>query len=91
MKSSPFLKVVCAVFALALASQAQPLLACAACFGKSDSPLAAGMNWGIFSLLVCIVCVLGGVASFFFYLAKKASTIAALRAQRETPESTQKA
>jgi len=24
------------------------LLACAACFGQSDSPLAKGMNWGIF-------------------------------------------
>ena len=35
------------------------LLACAACYGKSDSPLASGMNWGIFTLLGVIVPVLG--------------------------------
>ena len=49
------------------------VLACAACFGESDSPLARGMNWGIFSLLAVIVCVLGGVASFFVYLGRRAS------------------
>jgi hypothetical protein len=31
------------------------LFACAACYGKSDSPLASGMNWGIFTLLGVIV------------------------------------
>jgi hypothetical protein len=47
--------------------------ACAACFGQSDSPLAAGMNWGIFSLLGTILVVLGGVAAFFVFLAKRAA------------------
>ena len=46
-----------------------PLRACAACYGQSDSPMAEGMNWGIFSLLAMIVVVLGGVAAFFVYLA----------------------
>lgn len=50
-------------------------LACSACFGKSDSPMAAGMNWGIFSLLAVIVPVLGGVAGFFIYLARKSATV----------------
>jgi len=50
-----------------------PLLACAACYGKSDSALALGMNWGIFSLLAVVVFVLGGIAAFFVYLAKRAA------------------
>ena len=53
------------------------LLACAACFGQSDSPLAKGMNMGIFSLLVVVVFVLSGIAAFFIYLAKKSSAAAA--------------
>ncbi len=56
---------------LALALLPNPVWACAACYGQSDSPLAKGMNLGILSLLVTIVLVLGGVASFFVYLARK--------------------
>jgi hypothetical protein len=51
--------------------QPTTLLACAACYGASDSPMAQGMNWGIFSLLVMIVLVLVGVASFFVFLARR--------------------
>ncbi len=51
----------------------QELLACAACYGKSDSALAQGMNWGILSLLALVVFVLGGIAAFFVYLAKRAA------------------
>jgi hypothetical protein len=47
--------------------------ACAMCYGKSDSPLAAAMNWGIFSLMGVVVCVLGTIASFFIYLARRAA------------------
>lgn len=47
--------------------------ACAACFGASDSKLALGMNWGIFSLLVVVVGVLSTIATFFIYLAKRAT------------------
>ena len=49
--------------------------ACAACYGQSDSPLAAGMNWGILSLLGFILFVLGGVAGFFFFLARKSAAL----------------
>jgi hypothetical protein len=50
------------------------VLACAACYGQSDSPMAAGMNWGIFSLLGVVVFVLGSVAGFFVFLAKRAAS-----------------
>jgi flagellar basal body-associated protein FliL len=36
--------------------------------------MAAGMNWGIMSLLVIIVSVLAGVAAFFVFLAKRSAT-----------------
>lgn len=48
-----------------------PLLACATCFGKSDSPMAQGMNWGIFTLLGVIVTVLAAIAGFFVYLIRR--------------------
>ena len=47
--------------------------ACAACYGQSDSPLALGMNWGIFSLLGVAVAVLGGISTFFVFLARRAA------------------
>lgn len=52
------------------------VLACAACFGKSDSKLAEGMNMGIFTLLVVVVFVLGGFGAFFIYLMRRSSGIA---------------
>jgi len=61
---------------LALAMLPAPVRACAACFGQSDSPMAHGMNMGIFSLLLVVVFVLGGIASFFIYLAKKSASVA---------------
>ena len=51
--------------------------ACAACYGQSDSPMAAGMNWGIVSLLGMIVLVLGGVAGFFVFLIRRGAASAA--------------
>lgn len=51
--------------------EANQVWACAACYGQSDSPLAKGMNWGIFSLLATVIFVLGSVASFFVFLGKR--------------------
>ena len=62
------------------ALHAPAALACAACFGQSDSPLAEGMNWGIFSLLAVVVSVLGGIAGFFIFLARKSAATAATAA-----------
>jgi hypothetical protein len=61
----------------ALALQPGALWACAACAGQSDSAMAKGMNWGIMSLLVVIAVVLGGVTSFFVFLAKKSAVVSA--------------
>ena len=51
-------------------------LACAACYGKSDSPMAQGMNAGIFALLGVIGVVLLGAATFFVVLARRAAVAA---------------
>ena len=84
-------KLFSAIATVALVFHSESASACAACFGKSDSPLAAGMNWGIFSLLGVVVCVLGGIATFFVFLAKKAAMTATPAPQGEMPDSTQKA
>ncbi len=72
----PKLKIMVAGFLCALALQPASLFACAACYGASDSPMAKGMNWGIFSLLGVVVMVLGSIASFFVYLGKRSSDMA---------------
>ena len=60
------------LFALFLVmTQAESVLACAACYGQSDSAMATGMNWGIFSLMGVIVMVLGGLSTFFVFLARR--------------------
>ena len=48
-------------------------LACAACFGKSDSAMAKGMNAGIFSMLAMVGVVLSGAASFMVFLARRSA------------------
>jgi hypothetical protein len=57
---------------LALANNAH---ACAACFGKSDSAMAKGMNAGIFALLAVVGAVMAGAASFFVFLARRAAAV----------------
>jgi len=44
---------------------AQPAMACPVCFGASDSPMAAGMNNGIFFLLGIIGTVQIGFVALF--------------------------
>jgi hypothetical protein len=38
--------------------------------------MAAGMNWGILSLLAMIILVLGGVGGFFIFLARRSASMA---------------
>ncbi len=45
---------------------------CAACFGKSDSRMAQGMNMGIFSLLGVVMLVLSGFGALIVFLARRA-------------------
>lgn len=80
-------------FGLALAvsfimAQPDSVLACAACYGQSDSPLAAGMNWGIMSLLGFIGSVLGAVAAFFIYIVRRSNRMAALGEKQNTDSQT---
>jgi hypothetical protein len=67
------------IFCALIAAMGSPVAAsaCSACFGKSDSSMALGMNWGIFSLLGVVVSVLGSVAGFFVYLARKSAALSA--------------
>jgi len=64
-----------------------PLWACAACYGASNSPLAAGMNWGIFSLLAVVVSVLGGIAACGIYFVRRAAALSATAAVGAAPSS----
>ena len=47
------------------------LLACAACYGRSDSTLAQGMNWGIFTLMGVLLTVLTCITVFFVHIVRK--------------------
>ncbi|HEY0455368.1 MAG TPA: hypothetical protein VGE41_03280 [Verrucomicrobiae bacterium] len=61
------------------------LMACAACFGKSDSALAQGMNMGIFSLLAVVVFVLSGFAAFIIYLVRRSAALNASQPSTTAP------
>jgi hypothetical protein len=47
-------------------------LACPVCFGQNDSPLAKGVNMGIFFMLGIVGVILGAFATFFVYLSRRA-------------------
>ncbi len=64
------------------------LFACAACYGQSDSAMAKGMNFGILTLLSIIVTVLGGVAAFFVFLARRSAHAAVAEALPQSPIAT---
>jgi hypothetical protein len=59
----------------------QSLFACAACFGKSDSSMAQGLNMGIFSLLAVVLFVLGGFVTLIIFLARRGAAYAAQNSQ----------
>ncbi len=86
MKSSrKFLKTISVAAALS-AFAPSPLFACAACYGQSDSPLASGMNWGIFTLMGVIVTVLAAIAGFFVYIIRRETALAAKAAAENISE-----
>ena len=60
-----------AVLLLALSFSPTSLWACAACTGRTDSPLAVAMNWGILTLLCVVLTVLSGVLVFFVHVIRK--------------------
>jgi hypothetical protein len=60
------------VWALVLHPGLSP--ACSVCYGEPDSGMAKGLAWGVAALLGVVVTVLGGIATFFVYIAKKSPT-----------------
>jgi hypothetical protein len=76
-KKLPLLFATC----LTLALTPQSLLACAACFGKSDSSMAQALNMGIFSLLAVVLFVLGGFVALIIFLARRSAAFALLNTQ----------
>ncbi len=73
MRPAKVTQVLLPVVAAALVTLPHSAAACAACFGKSDSPMAHGMNMGILTLLIVVVFVLSGFAAFFVYLVRKSA------------------
>ena len=64
----------------------QNAAACATCYGESDSPMAEGMNAGIFVLLIVVTCMLSGLGAFFIFLARRAKTAAAREKILKNPD-----
>ena len=82
MKS--FWKILLPV-ALVLGAPSQ-LFACATCFGgEIDSPMADGMNWGIFTLLAVIGTVLASFLTFLIYVIRKSEALE-IAAQKNSPK-----
>ena len=83
-----FRKIFVVVAALAPAK----LFACAACYANGASindPMAAGMNWAIFTLGVVVATVLGTFLAFLIYAIRKSEAVEAAR-QSALPERSQR-
>ncbi len=74
---NPMTRILATVLTVGLLGLPASLQACSACFGKSDSPMAQGMNMGIFTLLLFILSVLIGIAVFFAYIIRRAARLEA--------------
>lgn len=67
--------------ALAVAAP-RAALACPVCFGQSDAPMAVATNAGIWLMLGVVAVMLGGFASFFVYLIRRANRLAEAETHR---------
>ena len=61
-------------------------LACPACFGQTDEPMAKAMNVGITLMLVVVAGVLGAFAAFFISLVRRARLADAEASAATRPE-----
>ena len=61
-----------ALFTTSLVLLPRIVLACPVCFGESDSPMALGINFGIWAMLLVTGGVLAGFATFFIHLIRRA-------------------
>jgi hypothetical protein len=57
--------------------------ACTACFGQSDSEMAQGMNWGIYTLLAFVALILGGVTAFFVTIGRRSASATQISETKE--------
>ena len=57
--------------ALLVAAAPSSLFACAACYGRTDSPLATAMNFGVLTLLGVVLCVLSVFLVGFVHMVRK--------------------
>jgi heme/copper-type cytochrome/quinol oxidase subunit 2 len=86
-------RLVVLTAALVLVGLPRAAFACPVCFGASDAPMAQATNAGIMFMLVIVVGVLAGFASFIVYLARRAkiagereeAEVAAYRLSGERP------
>ena len=60
------------LFTLLLLAAPRAAFACPVCFGQSDSPLAWGINMGVFLMLGVTGVVLASFATFFIHLMRRA-------------------
>ena len=58
----------------------------ATCYGESDSPMAEGMNAGIFVLLAIVGCTLAAIAGFFVFIMHRTKIQAAREKLLRNPE-----
>ncbi len=70
--SSLLSRLVLAIVCCLAAPSAQ---ACSICVGDPNSPLTKGAVWGVTVLLGVVLSVLGGIAAFFIYTARRSSAI----------------
>jgi hypothetical protein len=80
------LKKFLAGLLLGLAFCPTSLWACAACTGRTDSPLAVAMNWGIVTLLGVVLTVLSGVLVFFVHVIRKEESASRDTTPKDPPE-----
>ena len=59
------------LIAVVTLAASEPTLACSVCYGAAEAPILAGMNLSIIFMLALTYVVLGGFATFFFYLRKR--------------------
>ncbi len=91
MKLNRSRAVSIAACALIAMGYSRPALACAACFGQSDSAMARGMNMGIFALLFVILGVLVAISTFFVFVARRATKFSHAALQPEFSHSSTQA
>lgn len=68
-------RIVASLAALLVAGAPQAALACPVCFGALEGPVAEATNQAVLALLGVTVSVLGGFATFFIYLIKRARAV----------------